>query len=69
MIVRMILIGLCLLYILNPSGGIIEIPDNLPIVGNLDEAGITALMIKLIADLRELRKRKSDSSQSDSKTR
>lgn len=34
------------LYILNPGGGIIEfIPDNIPLVGNLDEAGATALII------------------------
>jgi len=33
------------LYILNPTGGIIEfLPDNLPIVGNLDEAGATLVV-------------------------
>jgi hypothetical protein len=33
------------LYILNPTGGIIElIMDNFPIVGNLDEAAILFLM-------------------------
>lgn len=31
-----------LVYIINPTAGIFEIlPDNLPIVGNLDEAGVT----------------------------
>lgn len=53
MIARVILIGLCVIYILNPTAGLIEIPDNLPIVGNLDEAGVTALMIKLINDLKK----------------
>ncbi len=61
MIARVILIILCIAYLLNLTGGIIEIPDNLPIVGNLDEAGVTALMIKLINDLRNLKKKKSDS--------
>ena len=37
---------LSLLYILNPGAGIIElIPDNIPFLGNLDEA--TAVMIFL----------------------
>lgn len=35
-----------LLYLLNLGVGIVEIlPDNLPIVGNLDEAGATAIFI------------------------
>jgi hypothetical protein len=34
------------LYILNPGAGIFELlPDNAPLVGNLDEAGATALVI------------------------
>ncbi len=59
MTVRLILIVLCAIYILNPTGGMIELPDNLPIVGNLDEAAVTALMIKLIGDLKNLKKKKS----------
>jgi len=47
------IIGLALLsvlYILNPGAGIFElIPDNIPVIGNLDEA--TAVMI-LLACLR-----------------
>jgi uncharacterized membrane protein YkvA (DUF1232 family) len=36
------------LYIANPTGGLFElIPDNLPVVGNLDEAAATALLISL----------------------
>ena len=39
-----IMIGL--IYILNPTAGIIElIPDNMPIIGNLDEAGAVLLVI------------------------
>ncbi|MEJ2546071.1 MAG: DUF1232 domain-containing protein [Calditrichaceae bacterium] len=42
-----ILMGIIsLLYILNPTAGIFElIPDNLPFVGNLDEAGAAALLM------------------------
>ena len=37
---------LALAYILNPTAGVIElIPDNLPIIGNIDEAGATWLII------------------------
>ena len=35
-----------LLYLLNPSAGIFElIPDVLPVVGNLDEAAATTLVV------------------------
>ncbi|MGE3725374.1 MAG: hypothetical protein AB7I41_07480 [Candidatus Sericytochromatia bacterium] len=37
---------LSLLYILNPGAGIFEmIPDNLPLLGNLDEATAVALLL------------------------
>ncbi len=41
------LIGiLSLIYLINPGMGIFElIPDNLPIIGNLDEAGAAVLLI------------------------
>lgn len=39
-------VALGALYILNPTAGVLEIlPDNLPGIGNLDEAGATALLI------------------------
>ena len=39
-------VALGLLYVLNPSAGVLELlPDNLPGIGNLDEAGATALLI------------------------
>ena len=39
-----VLLGL--LYVLNPGAGVLELlPDNLPGVGNLDEAGAVALVI------------------------
>ncbi len=35
-----------LLYLLNPSAGLFEvIPDNFPIIGNLDEAAACVLLI------------------------
>ena len=42
-----ILLGfLSLLYIINPGAGLFElIPDNLPLVGNLDEAAAVALLL------------------------
>jgi hypothetical protein len=47
--------GASLLYILNPGMGIFELlPDNLPFVGNLDEAAATGL---LFACLRALRRK------------
>lgn len=37
---------LACLYILNPTAGVFElIPDNLPLVGNLDEAAAVALLL------------------------
>jgi uncharacterized membrane protein YkvA (DUF1232 family) len=37
---------LSLIYILNPTAGVFEIiPDNLPLIGNLDEAAAVALLL------------------------
>ena len=48
--IRNILVALTgsisLVYLINPGMGIFElIPDNLPIIGNLDEAGAAVLLI------------------------
>lgn len=45
--IGVLLIGLfCLIYLLNPGAGIFElIPDNLPIIGNLDEAAAFATLL------------------------
>jgi len=41
-----ILMILSFLYLLNPGMGVFEIiPDAIPFVGNMDEAGATALLI------------------------
>lgn len=49
---EMMVIGvgaIALLYLVNPTAGILEfIPDNLPVVGNLDEAGATALLLSVL---------------------
>jgi len=50
-------------YLLNPTAGFIElIPDNIPVIGNLDEAGATAILISCLAyfgiDLTQIIKRK-----------
>ena len=41
------LLGLfCLVYLLNPGAGIFElIPDNIPIIGNLDEAAALTMLL------------------------
>jgi uncharacterized membrane protein YkvA (DUF1232 family) len=37
---------LSLVYLLNPTAGVFEfIPDNLPIIGNLDEAAAVAIIL------------------------
>ena len=47
------------IYILNPTFGIFElIPDNLPYIGNLDEASAVFL---IVACLKELKKKEVDS--------
>ncbi len=45
--ILVLLIGVVsLVYLVNPTAGILEfIPDNLPIVGNLDEAAATTLLV------------------------
>lgn len=45
-----ILVGLLsLIYLINPTAGIIEIiPDNIPFVGNVDEGLATVLLISAI---------------------
>ena len=40
-----VMAGLGLIYILNPTAGILELlPDNLPIIGNLDEAAAVTMI-------------------------
>lgn len=46
----LVLGALSVLYILNPSAGLLEfIPDNFPIVGNLDEAAAVVILANCLA--------------------
>jgi uncharacterized membrane protein YkvA (DUF1232 family) len=48
------MIILCVIYLLNPTSGVIElIPDVLPIVGNIDETAVASLLILSIQKLWE----------------
>lgn len=39
------------LYLINPTAGVFELlPDNLPLIGNLDEAFATALLIAVLRE-------------------
>ncbi len=56
---------LATIYILNPTAGLFEIiPDNLPLVGNLDEAAAVALLLMCLSyfgiDLPNIFKRDKD---------
>lgn len=55
-IIAVVALGLSLLYLLNPTFGLLEIlPDNLPLVGNLDEGAAGALLLWAIRELRRKR--------------
>jgi len=41
---------IAVIYLLNPDAGVLElIPDNIPIIGNLDEVAATILLFKAMA--------------------
>lgn len=40
-----VIVLVSVLYLLNLSGGFIEIPDNIPFVGNVDEFAFSALLV------------------------
>ncbi len=47
-----------LVYLLNPTGGLIElIPDNIPLIGNLDEGVAAVLVWQGISRLRSIKKK------------
>jgi uncharacterized membrane protein YkvA (DUF1232 family) len=47
----------CFIYILNPGMGVFElIPDNIPFVGNLDEAAMSILMYVITQKIIKKRK-------------
>jgi len=45
--IGIVLLGLLsVIYVLNPTAGVFElIPDNIPLIGNLDEAAAIALLL------------------------
>lgn len=60
--IAIMIIGvLMVIYLLNPLAGIDLLPDNLPILGNLDEATATAVLLGCLSyfgiDLPWLRKK------------
>lgn len=45
-IIVAVIAAFCAVYLFNPTMGVIElIPDNFPIIGNLDEATATAVLL------------------------
>lgn len=52
-----------LIYLLNPTAGIIEIiPDNLPLIGNLDEGVAAVLVWEGINQIRSARHKRREKS-------
>ena len=52
MLVNIIIAVFCAIYLVNPTLGVIEfLPDNLPIIGNLDEATATAGLLYALSEL------------------
>ena len=48
--ILVIIVGvLSALYLFNPTAGVFElIPDNLPLIGNLDEAGAVLIVVSVL---------------------
>lgn len=67
--IGMVVAGLvAVVYLLNPDAGIIElIPDNIPVIGNLDEVAATILLFKVLGHFGwspfKIRRRKKQSGQ------
>lgn len=54
-----VLIIIALFYLLNPSAGVWEIiPDNIPIIGNLDEVAAVLLIIDALKNIRKNKEEK-----------
>jgi len=52
-VMNVVIAILCVIYLINPTMGVIEfIPDNFPIIGNLDEATATAGLLYALSQLR-----------------
>ena len=56
-------------YLLNPTAGVLELlPDNLPVLGNLDEGAAAALLIFCVRSLRRPREGGDVTSASDNRS-
>ncbi|MDY6866596.1 MAG: DUF1232 domain-containing protein [Chloroflexota bacterium] len=65
-----VLSGFGVLYILNPTLGILEfIPDNLPIIGNLDESVAVMLVLSGIVEALEGKKHRKAKKQREDETK
>ena len=68
-----LLAAIGMIYILNPTFGVFEfIPDNLPIIGNLDESVAVMLVLAGIVELlegRQYRKKAKDEKKDESKNK
>ncbi len=53
--------AISILFLLNFTMGVFEIPDNLPIVGNLDEVAASLLLFQSIRQIREAKSSKQPS--------
>ncbi|MEQ9824172.1 MAG: hypothetical protein ABQ298_07295 [Puniceicoccaceae bacterium] len=53
--------AISILFLLNFTMGVFEIPDNLPIVGNLDEVAASLLLFQSIRQIREGKSAKQSS--------
>ncbi len=51
---------IAVIYLLNFTMGIFEIPDNLPIIGNLDEAAASLLLFQSVRQIRERKAQKPE---------
>jgi uncharacterized membrane protein YkvA (DUF1232 family) len=55
-----IFLAISVIYLLNPSAGIWEIiPDNIPIIGNLDEVAAVLIGLDALKSIRKNKKNKS----------
>ncbi len=51
-IISVVIAAVCAVYLINPTAGVLELlPDNLPFVGNLDEAAAVAGLIQALAHI------------------
>ncbi|HIP49835.1 MAG TPA: DUF1232 domain-containing protein [Candidatus Pacebacteria bacterium] len=70
-----VLVGIVsFIYLVNPTSGLVElIPDFIPVVGNLDEAGAMALLVAVLGyfgfDISNLFKKKDENNDKNENVR